>query len=86
MRVDKVMLLSCLFLIGPGRDRDHNNSFVEAEGGGNALCTRAVVCACACVCVYGVCRLDIVNWWPWASSVGYSIILPCPSRPEKRLP
>lgn len=51
MRVDEVMLLSCLFLIGPGRDGDHNNSFVEAEGGGStSLCTRAEVCACVYVC------------------------------------
>lgn len=32
-RVDEVMLLSCLFLIGPSGDGRHNNSFVE-EGGG----------------------------------------------------
>lgn len=42
-RVGEVMLLSCLFLIGASRDGDHNNSFVEAEGGGRVFCAR--VCA-----------------------------------------
>lgn len=58
-RVGEVMLLSCLCLIGPSRDGDHNNSFVEEEGGGRVSgCTRAEVCECVCA----VCRLDIVNW------------------------
>lgn len=42
-RVGEVMLLSCLFLIGASRDGDHNNSFVEEEGGGRVFC--AQVCA-----------------------------------------
>jgi len=48
-RADEVMLLSCLFLIGLSRDGDHNNSFVEKEGGGTvSVCTR-VVWRSACV-------------------------------------
>lgn len=44
-RVGEVMLLSCLFLIGLSRDGDHNNSFVEEEGGG-----RVSVCECVHTC------------------------------------
>lgn len=36
-RVDEVMLLSCLFLIGPSGDGRHNNSFVEEGGRGEVL-------------------------------------------------
>lgn len=62
MRVDEVMLLSCLFLIGPSGDGRHNNSLVggvEWRGGGSGgvnVCTRALgcvkapVCACVCAC------------------------------------
>lgn len=55
-RVDEVMLLSCLFLIGLSRDGDHKNSFVDGGGGWRERrCVR--VCAhtcngwCVCVCV-----------------------------------
>ena len=52
----EVMLLSCLFLIGPSRDGDHNNSFVEAEGGGRVSVRGCVhtcggLCGGLCVCV-----------------------------------
>lgn len=40
----------------------------------------------ACVCVCGACRLDIVNWWPWARSMGPSMAPPCPHRADERLP